>query len=358
MLKTRRFLPVLILTISLGTTAFTARAAGRYSVTKEEVQGHVTYHLHDRALKMDFGLVPDIGNFAYEFKADGQNVLVPVEPLASYAKARQFRGGIPFLAPFANRLDGDYYFFQGRKYLLNASLGNFLRDQFGQPIHGLLVYEPHWRVTNEGASDSEGAFVTSRLDFYKYPALMAQFPFAHTIEVTNRLKDGRLENTTVIRNLGASDMPVDIGYHPYFEPGGTRENWVLSLPARKHWILDKKLIPTGATQPTGQFLKNPTHFVLGETYLDDVFSGLPRDSQGLTRVSVESGKKKIEVVFGKEYRFAVVYAPWPHSLICFEPYTGPTDAFNLHHEGKFPGLVILNPGQTFQARFWIAPTGF
>ncbi|HEX5483866.1 MAG TPA: aldose 1-epimerase [Terriglobia bacterium] len=357
MILNRRFLSVL-LTITLWAAGQAALAAGRYSVTKEEVQGHTTYHLHDHSLKMDFGLVPDIGNFAYEFKADGKDVLVPVESLASYAKARQFRGGIPFLEPFANRLDGDYYFFQGRKYLLNGSLGNFLRDQFGQPIHGLLVYETHWRVTKEGASDSEGAFVTSRLDFYKYPALMAQFPFAHTIEVTYRLKDGRLENTTMIRNLSASAMPVDIGYHPYFQPGGTRENWVVSLPARKHWILDKKLIPTGATQPTDELLKNPTHFVLGKTYLDDVFSDLPRDSQGLARVSVESGNSKIEVLFGKEYSFAVVYAPWPHSLICFEPYTGPTDAFNLHHEGKFPGLVILNPGQTFQAKFWIVPTGF
>ena len=37
---------------------------------------------------------------------------------------------------------------------------------------------------------------------------------------------------------------------------------------------------------------------------------------------------------------------------------GPTNAFNLQHEGKFKHLIVLAPGKTFEASFWIVPTGF
>ena len=46
------------------------------------------------------------------------------------------------------------------------------------------------------------------------------------------------------------------------------------------------------------------------------------------------------------------------TLICAEPQMGPTNAFNLQHEGKFKHLIVLEPGKTFEASFWIVPTGF
>src|SRR6266404_2017509 len=168
-------------------------AVSKYAVTKKVVEGHTTYHLLDSTRKMDFGVAPDVGNIAYEFKMNGRDILIPPESFKAYLERHSFCCGIPFLSPWANRLEGDYYYFQNKKYLLNDGLGNLLRDQFKQPIHGLLVFESRWQVEKSGASDAEGAFITSRLDFYKYPDLMAQFPFAHTIEITYRLKDGKLE---------------------------------------------------------------------------------------------------------------------------------------------------------------------
>jgi galactose mutarotase-like enzyme len=45
-------------------------------------------------------------------------------------------------------------------------------------------------------------------------------------------------------------------------------------------------------------------------------------------------------------------------MICLEPQTGPTNAFNLQHQGKYQKLIILEPGKAYQARFWVVPTGF
>jgi len=333
-------------------------AVGKYSVSEKLVEGHKTYHLVDAGRKMEFGVVPDVANLGYEFKVNNEDVLIPLDSFKNYVETRRLCCGIPFLAPWANRIDQDYYFFQEKKYLLNDSLGNLFRDQFKQAIHGLLARETRWEVVKTGASDSQGAAMTSRLEFYKYPDLMAQFPFAHTIELTYRLKDGKLETTTTITNVGRSAMPVMIAFHPYFRPDGERNEWTLSIGATKHWKLSPKLTATGENEPTEKFLPQARSLTLDKTFLDDLFSDLQRGPNGLGRVSVKGKTHKVEVVYSKEFDFAVVYAPLDRTLICIEPQTAPTNAFNLNHEGKYPGLDVLEPGKVFKASFWIVPTGF
>jgi aldose 1-epimerase len=333
---------------------------GNYSVVKKVVEGHTTYHLLDARRKMDLGIVPDIGNFAYEFKVNGKNVLITPESLEACIEKHWFGWGIPFLAPYANRIDHNYYYFQGKKYLLNDGLGNLLHVPPGNLVlHGLLVFDPHWEVLKTGGSDAAGAFITSRLEFYKYPDLMAQFPFAHVYDVTYRLKDGKLECTTKVTNVGKSAMPVHFGYHPYFRPDGPREEWTLGIGAQKHWIANQLLIPSGDTEATDSYLPGAAKsFTLGKQFIDDSFSNFKRDAQGLGHIWTKGKTERIEVAYGREFDYAIVYAPLDNTLICIEPQTGPTNAFNLEHEGKFKGLVTLDPGKTFQATYWIIPTGF
>jgi aldose 1-epimerase len=336
-------------------------AAGNYSVEKKTVEGYTTYHLLDAQRRMDVGIVPEMGNLVYEFRMNGKDVLIPVDSLKQFLALRQVSAGMAFLAPWPNRIDHDYYYFEGKKYLLNDSLGNLLRvPPYNFDIHGLLVFDPHWRVAKQGASDSEGAFVTSRLHFFRYPDLMAQFPFAQTYEVTYRLKDGKLENTTRVFNNSAVDIPVFYGYHPYFRPDGPRQDWRVSINAALHWKVDnhKRLIPTGVSEPAGDYLPHLTDFTLGKTFIDDGFSGLERGADGLARYTVKGKTEKVELVFGKQYDFGHVYAPLGRPAICFEPQTGPANAFNLNHEGKFPALIILKPEKNFEAHFWIVPGGF
>ncbi len=330
----------------------------KYSVSQRNVEGHTTYHLLDSSRNMDVGVVPDIGNLAYEFKVNGKDVLIPVESFRSYLEKRWFCCGSPFLAPWANRINHNYYYFQDKKYLLNPDLGNLLRDQFNQALHGLVVFDSRWEVVSFFATDSDGAILKTRLNFYGHPDLMAQFPFAHIYVVTYHLKDGKLGVTTEVHNMGLGAMPVHIAYHPYFRPDGNRENWTLSLGARTHWLLSTQLIPTGEREPAEKVVPGGENFTLGKTFLDDNFSDFERGPDGLGHVRVKGKNQKIEVVYSKEFDFAVIYAPLDNTLICIEPQTGPTNAFNLNHEGKFPGLTVLEPGKTFKASFWIVPTGF
>jgi len=333
---------------------------GNFSVAKKKVEGHTTYHLKDTKRKMAFSLVPDIGNWGYSFKANGQEVFYPRPSFEQYIKERGLGYGNPLMAPFANRIDQDYYYFEGKKYLLNGALGNFLRTPpTNFPIHGVLAYDTRWEVVKTAASDSTGAAITSRMEFYKHPDLMAQFPFAHIHEVTYRLRAGKLECATKITNVGSSNMPVHFGYHPYFVPDGPREEWTLHVAAKQRWVLDKGLIPTGELEPAEKFLPGCTGALkLGNAPVEALFADLVRDKDGLARFAVAGAKRKVEIAFDSEFTTAVCFAPLQWQYVCVEPQTGPTNAFNLKHEGKIPSLRVLAPGKTFQGSFWFTPTGY
>ncbi len=333
---------------------------GNFAIAKKKVEGHTTFHLADRKNKMVFAIAPDVGNWGYSFKVNGHEVFHAPASLEQYIKDRGLGSGNPLMAPFANRIDRDFYYFEGRKYLLNGDLGNFLRTSpTNFPIHGLLAYDPRWEVVETSTSEATGALIVSRMDFYKYPDLMAQFPFAHVHEVTYRLKGGKLECATKITNLGRSAMPVHFGYHPYFIMDGPREHWKLHVAARQHWVVPPELIPTGELEPAEQYLPGCTgELTLGETFIDAGFTDLIRDKDGKARFWVAGATCKLKVVFDGAFTTAVCYAPLNWHYVCIEPQTGPTNAFNLKHEGKISTLRTLAPGKTFQASYWFVPTGY
>jgi len=62
-----------------------------------------------------------VGNMAYEMNAGGKTFLSRLSQPAEL-KAKPTLCGIPFLAPWANRIETDAYWLNGRKYLLNPDL--------------------------------------------------------------------------------------------------------------------------------------------------------------------------------------------------------------------------------------------
>src|ERR1700730_9453766 len=200
-------------------------SAAHYSASQTSVDGVAVVRLSDEDHKTEVSIATGVGNIAYEMKVNGKNLLY--FPFASLAELKEKPAlcGVPFLAPWANRLDQMAFYANGRKYLLNPELGNIRRDENKKPIHGLLMFSPHWKVTKlEG--DDRSARMTSRLEFWRYPELMAQFPFAHAIEMTYKLAGGRLEVETVLENPPSEPLPVATGYHPYFQvPDVPRDEW-------------------------------------------------------------------------------------------------------------------------------------
>jgi aldose 1-epimerase len=328
--------------------------AANYSARRTGVDGIEVVELADAARHTVVSIAPSIGNMAYEIKVRGKNILwFPFHSPADL-KAEPTFCCVPFLAPWANRLDDDAYWANGKKYLLNPDLGNVRRDNHQKPIHGLLNFSAAWTLVSVEA-DARSAYATSRIEFWKHPELMAQFPFAHNITMTYRLHNGEVEVETTLENLSTDAMPVAIGYHPYFhlddEP---RDRWKVHLAARDHLVLSNLLIPTGERKPVEFADPHPLHV----SQLDDVFADLIRGADGRARFWVEGKKQRIAVTYGPKYTVAVVYAPSAREFICFEPMATITDAFNLAHSGVYKELQSIPPGGQWKESFWITPSGF
>jgi aldose 1-epimerase len=188
---------------------------------------------HEHAIAM--AVARHVGNMAISLTVRGHELLHwPYRSLTDFAAAPRLCG-IPFLAPWANRLDEPAFYANGRRYAFDMDLGNVTG---AIPIHGFLGTTSAWEVV-EHRADATAAWLTSRLEFFRQPAWMKQFPFAHTIDMTYRLAGGVLEVTTTIENLSVDPMPVSIGYHPYFRlTDSPRDDWSISVAARTHWRLE------------------------------------------------------------------------------------------------------------------------
>jgi aldose 1-epimerase len=376
----------------------TARAQARYSATQT---GDIV-QLKDTRTDTIVSVLTSVSN-AYEMVVKGQNVIrVPFATVDDF-RARPGLNGIPLLAPFANRLDEQAFYANGKKYNFDMELGNV---SGAIPIHGYLSRAKDWKLV-EAKADGNAAWVTCSLDFYRNPQYMAQFPFAHTLTMTYRLENGTLEVRTRIDNLSTEPMPVAIGFHPYFQlTDSVREDWTISVGAKTQWLLADNKVPTGETQPIEKFFPDRRAVPLKDFDLDHVFGDLDRDAQGRATVSVKGKAQQLDVVVDSNFRALVLYSPNPanqrgggaggnrgrgaaapaaatppppaapappsvplsaretqpappnRGFIAFEPMVGITNAMNAAHKGLYKELQSVAPGGFWQASFWISTKGF
>ena len=326
-------------------------AAPPYSARRA---GDVVQLADDRS-QTTVSVAPTAGNNAFEMKVKGHNVLHWPYASIDEFKAKPGLAGVPLLAPFANRLDEPAFYANGRRYAFDTELGN-VRAPI--PIHGFLQYSDRWTVV-EAKADRDSAWVTSRLDFFREPAMMQQWPFAHTIEMTYVLKEGVLEVRTTLTNMSAEPMPVAIGFHPYFTlTDSPRDDWTISVGARTRWLLASNKVPTGETEPIERLFPDPKATPLREHNLDDVFGDLVRDAQGRATASLIGKSQRLDLIVGPNYRSLVIWSPPGRPFICFEPMAGITNALNLAHKGVYKELQSAAPGGTWQESFWVRTSGF
>ena len=340
---------------------------------------------------------------AYEFVVHGKNVISMNIPSTTALRNNPGLNGVPFLGPFANRLDEMAFYANGKKYSFDPGLGN-VRGPI--PQQGFLSSTHDWKTVTVKA-DASSAYIVSRLDFYRHPDWMKQFPFAQTYTMTIRLKDGVLEVNTRIDNLSTDPLPVSIGYHPYFAlPEGDRNHWSLDFGADTHWIETDAHLPTGERESADTFFGGNHHNVplgrLADKRLDEVFSDLDRDAKGNASVLIKGDKTSIRVTAGPKIRTFLLYseilplpgaapavpagargapgrgpAPtYPYSgpvvpltapndvprstrgFIAIEPMAGITNSMNMAQKGQYNELQYVAPGGSWNESIWITPSGY
>lgn len=355
---------IVVRVILAGALSLTAAAAqgvvsepkmNNYSIRETDEDGVKVYVLRDAARDVEVKVAPSVGNTATAMTVHGKPVLwAPYKSAGEWARHPGSMGGVPFLWPWANRIDGLSYWVNGKKYLINPELGNVRVGPVPTPIHGLLVSAHQWKVVRAEASSSE-AFVTSRIELWREPDMMAQFPFASAVTMSYRLKDGALQVETLVENLSSETMPVSLGFHPYFQvTDAPRDEWKVRLPVREKFVLNERVIPTGQKVPNPYANPQPLKGIA----LDDVFGSLVRNPDGWARFRLEGAKQSVTVEYDEAYPIAVVWAPPGRDFMCFEPMSAPTNAFNAAHDGWFKDLPVITPGGTWKGVFRVVADGF
>jgi aldose 1-epimerase len=252
-----------------------------------------------------------------------------------YARDRTFMG-IPFLHPWANRLDGFRYVAGGRAVVLDPGSPLLLRDERGLPIHGLLTAHPGWVVREARGDRLVATFAFDR------PELLATFPFPHQLEIEVTLRAGAMTVGTTLTAGAGGPVPVAFGFHPYLRiPGVPRAAWEVELPVRRRLVLDDHQIPTGETEDC-----DPIAGPVGARTWDDGFDRLDRTA----RFRVRGGRRTIDVELDGGYPVAQVFAPPGAEYLCLEPMTAPANA--LARPGD--ALTWVPAGGRHRATFRIA----
>jgi aldose 1-epimerase len=397
-----------LLRVALAVTIVGAWAAPAAAEHYDAKQSGDVVDLVDADAQMNVSVVWNMCN-AWRIQVKGKDLVRTSATLADF-QARPGFNGMPFLAPFANRLDETAFYANGKKYNFDLELGN-VRGPI--PQTGFVNGTKEWQLV-EAKADQNSAWVTCRLDFYKDPLFMAQFPFAHTITMTYRVSDGALEVRTRLDNLSTEAMPVAIGFHPIFElPDGNRNNWTVSLDAKTHWIEIPQRLPTGETQPIEHFFGSDRTAIQLEKYalIDDVFTDLVRDARGRATMRLMYNGKELDAILGPKYRTVLAWstplpgaaagrgrggaqgappasspassgpfpvdpaqgvkvappavppadgapAPTGRGFIAFEPMVAITNALNLAHKGVYKELQTIPPGGSWEESFWITTKGY
>jgi aldose 1-epimerase len=304
-----------------------------------EVEGYRALGLRSPA-GVEALYVPDAGMVCCSLSHDGAELLGRRGGVREYAQ-RGATMGIPFLHPWANRIERPGYRALGVEVEFPSGAEAVRLDgATGLPIHGLMSGWPSWGVVAH-AADASAARLEARVDSAALPPVSELFPFAHEVTLAAELSEATLRITTTVRPTGERAVPIAFGYHPYVKlPGVPRAEWVVALPVRGQAILDERFLPTGREEDV-DIATGP----LAQRTYDDLFPRI----EPIAVFTVEGGGRRISVSFEHGFEVAVVYAPSDDDVICFEPMTAPTNPF----DGPYP-LRAVEPGDSFSATFSVA----
>lgn len=238
--------------------------------------------------------------------------------------------GSPLLFPMVsfNHLPGleHHYEWRGEKYPL--------------PQHG-FARRSKWKV----AKVSETS-VTLELSSTEQTRKIYPFGFRHRVSYT--LKGHRLNFRQTVENTTNRVMPFSTGIHPYFPapivPGGKRENCVVEIPACRRITEFKNWESWTAAPFRGQRLSVKENYS-GTMFLTDL------ERQEVSLVDPGAGLRiRLNFEEAPQHRFVALWANSTEApFFCIEPWTALPNSFSRPETE----LILLDPGQKFEAAMWI-----
>lgn len=265
-------------------------------------------------------IVPSCGGALHAFGSvkDGATLNV----IDHYASAKEFQEHVEDLghkscklSPFVCRMKDGKYTFGEYDYKIENGYGP-------HALHG-LIYRKAFSVVSKNAG-GESASVQMQ---YHYDKEDPGFPFVYTMVISYKLlTDCRLRITTTVTNHSVGLMPLQDGWHPYFQLGGKIDDLELEFQSLKRIVFNENLIPTGEKvkdQSFGSIRK------IGDIKLDNCYELDTQECQPLCVLRNPSKGVEVQIFPEKSYPYLQLYTPGHRRSIAIENISGPPNGFNF-----------------------------
>ncbi|GAB3950467.1 aldose 1-epimerase [Spirosoma harenae] len=303
--------------------------------TSNPSESFTAYVLQNQETGEFIRVIPEFGGILHKLvlRKGDQLVSLLKTPGSTQALQQDNTYASAFQFPFASRIPGGLYTFDGQQYaLLINEIGH------NNAIHG-LVHKKLFTVADQTAIDAHASITLQ----YEYLGDVAGYPFPFRFQVTYTLTDYLSGSALSIRynvtNTGTKHCPAGFGWHPYFTLGNSSvDDLTITLPARSAVMLDTDLQPVGY-QPEEEC--STIH--LRSQELDNVYALTPTEI-GTAETKLASPNDDLQLVIGQEtgvgkLSYLICYTPSSRDCIAIEPQTANVNAFNTGD-----GLTILEPG--------------
>ncbi len=248
------------------------------------------------------------------------------------------------LLPWPNRLEDGSYEFEGRRHRLALT-----EPDTRTAIHGLVRWVS-WKV-----GEREPNRVVLEHMLHPQPG----YPFSLALSIEYELSERGLLVRTTAMNTGTETCPYGVGAHPYLTVGTeTIDAVILHAPGRTVLQSDERGLPVGTASVEGTEYDFRQPRPIGSTTLDNAFTDLERDEDGIARVELREPEHGAGVTLwvDKTYAYLMLFTgdPLPdvnRRSLAVEPMTCPPNAFRSGES-----LIRLEPGDSITSEWGIVPS--
>jgi aldose 1-epimerase len=275
-------------------------------------------------------LAPEIGGSVASFRMRRPDGLVNLmRSMPEEAQLNRNAGGASMfpMVPFANRIIGNRFDFEGRSYQLQP---NVPAEPFA--IHG-TGWQSKWTVP--------AANKTSAELHLEHPS--SGGPYAYSAFQRFHLHPDRLTVTTGVTNRGSRAMPFGFGQHPAWD---RQAGVTLRFQSTHYWLGGSERVATERiAMPPELDFSEARH--LPPAWRDNCYGGW----DGCAEITFPQSGIGIRIEAASLFQHLMLYCDPAKPFFCVEPQTHAAGALNriVENEESNLGLIVLKPGESAEA---------
>jgi len=263
------------------------------------------------------------------------------EHLDGYGEAELASAGRgQVLMPWPNRIEEGTYEFDGATHRLALT-----EPTAGNAIHGLV----RWAAWSVGVREADRVVLEHAL--HPQPG----YPFSLALSIEYVLSGDGLRVTSSATNVGSAACPFGSGAHPYLTVGTESVDTVL-LRAPGQTVLHSDGVGRALVEGTEHDFRQPR--AIGATKLDNAYTDLIRDDDGLAQVELRApdGAMTLSLWLDASYPYLQLFTgdsqpSVDRRSLAVEPMTCPANAFRTGQ-----GVLVLQPGESTTASWGLRAT--